>query len=441
MAGPSTNRLVDRDLQCSIQESGMTLPRHRANDKTATIDDLPTELFHNVLEHLECHDQDTLASCTLVCRDWLDISQQHLFSELHVLRSCDENFQCLIDWLEQHTAHAGYVRTLSLEARLVSVPPQFSLMPSLSLDTLSHLLHIIPNLQCLRLHQLKICPARSLPTPAPTPYPTPGQYSLKHMEYEKCLCELNRTFELLSWFHIDHLDYDPVFSDAEDPTVEPGDHKLDVHSLCVSPIAEDLLAAFRALQQFVRPNMLRSFRYPALGKCVSPLPVADFLRYAGQSLVDLDLCTTPEDDCLILPQLPSLQVFRYHTFVPLLAAPGAAMAEHQATFAPFRDVLLPRLPADLERLVLYVPYGDPSVVPGPDGTPLWGLERALTARFPGLRKLGFIFPDLPGDLAAATAAMGACFPALRDRGMLETSVRTWEMECREWDIYAYLHDC
>ena len=104
------------------------------------------------------------------------------------------------------------------------------------------------------------------------------------------------------------------------------------------------------------------------------------------------------------------------------------MAEHQASFAPFRDSVLPRLPADLERLVLYVPYGDTVVAPSPEATPLWGLERALQARFPGFRKLGFIFPDLPVDLAVATAAVGACFPTFRDRGMLETSVRSWEME-------------
>ncbi len=45
--------------------------------------------------------------------------------------------------------------------------------------------------------------------------------------------------------------------------------------------------------------------------------------------------TGAEDDYLVLPHLPSLQVFRHHTRVPLLCAPES-MNEHQADFASFR---------------------------------------------------------------------------------------------------------
>ncbi|KAM5533987.1 hypothetical protein V8D89_012307 [Ganoderma adspersum] len=433
MTEPS-NRLVALDLRYPVRE------RHRANDKTATIDDLPTELFHQVFEHLECHDHNTLASCTLVCRGWLDISQQHLFSELHVLRSCDETFRGLVDWLKEHATLAGYIRTLCLESRLVSAPPQASLMPSLPMDTLSHILNIVPNLQALRLHQLKIDPPSSLSATNPTPYSASGRHSLNHMEYDKCICEPSRTFELLSWFHIDHLDYDPLFNaDCDDATIQPGNCALNIHSMCVSPIIEDPLAAFRALQNFVRPNMLKSFRYSCAEPRESPPPVADFLRSTGQSIVDLHLCATAEDDYLLLPQLPSLQVFRYNTCVPLLCAPPS-LATHCAAFAPFRDFWIPHLPADLERLVLYLQYGD-LVAPGPDSSPLWGFDRTLLARFPRLQKLGLIFPELPFDLASAAAAAAVCFPLFYERGMLETSVRRWQLECREWNIYAYLHDC
>ena len=112
------------------------------------------------------------------------------------------------------------------------------------------------------------------------------------MEYDKCICESSRTFELLSWFHIDHLDYDPLFADCDDATIQPGTCALDIHSMCVSPIIEDPLAAFRALQNFVRPNMLKSFRYSCAEPRESPPPVADFLRSTGQCIVDLHLCAS-----------------------------------------------------------------------------------------------------------------------------------------------------
>ncbi|KAI1786743.1 hypothetical protein LXA43DRAFT_757701 [Ganoderma leucocontextum] len=435
-----STRYVEPDLRGSVvQESGTTLSTNGADDKTAGIGDLPAELFHNILDLLHCTDHGTLTSCTLVCHGWLDISRRHLFSELHVLRSCDETFQSLVDWIEQHAIHAGYIRTLSLESRLVSVPPQVSLMASLALDTLSRLLRILPNLQGLRLHQLKI----KSPTPSPTTSPTSdspsGRYSIGHMEYEKCLCELSRTFELLSWFHIDHLDFDPLFLDAKDATMQPGDYTLDVRSLCVSPLTEDPLVAFQALQQVVRPNMLRSFRYPSPGLCPTPLPVVDFLRDVGQRIVDLNLCPSAEDDYLVLPQLPSLQVFRYHTCVPFLCSP-AKLSDHEATFAPFKDSWILHLPADLEQLIIYLPYGEPVLPPGPNSTVLWELESALQARFRVLKKLSFIFPELPCDLASVAAAAAACFPTFHERGVLEVTVRNWELECREWNIYGYLHD-
>ena len=67
-----------------------------------TIRDLPPEIFHNVLDQLGCHDRDALPACTLVCRDWLDISREHLFSELHVPRGLDESFEDLVGFLETH---------------------------------------------------------------------------------------------------------------------------------------------------------------------------------------------------------------------------------------------------------------------------------------------------------------------------------------------------
>ena len=137
-----------------------------------------------------------------------------------------------------------------------------------------------------------------------------------------------------------------------------------------------------------------------------------------------------EDDYLLLPQLPSLQVFRYNASVPLLCAPSS-VPTHHAAFAPFRDFWIPHLPADLERLVLYLQYSDivqVDVAPSPDSTPFWGFDRTLLARFPRLKKLGLIFPELPCDLASAAAAAAVCFPLFHERGMLETSVRRWELE-------------
>ena len=44
--------------------------------KPLTVRDLPRELFRNILDHLGCDSEETLAACTLVCRDWLEVVRQ-----------------------------------------------------------------------------------------------------------------------------------------------------------------------------------------------------------------------------------------------------------------------------------------------------------------------------------------------------------------------------
>ncbi len=50
------------------------------------------------------------------------------------------------------------------------------------------------------------------------------------------------------------------------------------------------------------------------------------------------------------------------------------------------------------------------------------------ARFRRLKTFMLVFPDLPSDLATATAAGAVCFPAFHARGVLEVTVRRWELE-------------
>ena len=255
-----------------------------AQKETITIGDLPTELLHNILDHLGCEYHETLAACSLVCRHWLDISRQHLFQEIHVLRDCDETFEDLAKFLEVHKTIADCVRTLSLEARLFHIPPAESLMPSLSLDLLFRILQALPNIKGLRMRQIKIAPSSCHLAS------NHHRFNIEHIEYQKCLTDIKNTFELLSWFHIDHLDFDPLFTDSKDAEVNVGNHILDVRSLCVSPWTTDPLVTFQALQQVVPRDMLKTFRYPSLTVQPTPPPVVDFLRDVGQNIVDLNLC-------------------------------------------------------------------------------------------------------------------------------------------------------
>ncbi|EJF57934.1 hypothetical protein BD309DRAFT_974936 [Dichomitus squalens] len=402
---------------------------------TITIGDLPAELFHKVLEQLGCEDRETLAACSLVCRRWFDISRQHLFSDIHVPRDCDETFEDLATFVELHETTAGYVRTLNLEARLFHIPPVISLMPSLPLDLLFRILRALPNLTILRMRQIKIAPSD------PSDVSRLHRFNLEHMEYQKCLSEIGHTFELLSWFHIDHFDFDPLFSDSTETEIKAGDYALDVRSLCVSPWTTDPRLTFQVLQQVVPRYMLKSFRYPSLTILSTPIPVVDFLREVGQNIIDLNLCPSGQDDYLVLPQLPSLKVFRYHLEISLFCRP-ADLSLQRAVFASFKESWLPHLPMDLEQLIMYLTYPEveDGIVPAANTSALWGLESAL-ARFPRLKKLSLIFPELPCDMKTAISAAAVCFPTHYNRGVLEVDVRDFALECRDFDIYGYLREC
>ncbi|KAI0720674.1 hypothetical protein C8T65DRAFT_632387 [Cerioporus squamosus] len=395
-----------------------------------TIRDLPPEIFHNILNQLGCHDREAISVCTLVCRDWLEISREHLFSELHVPRGLDESFEDLANFLEGHPILAGYVRILSLEALLFSIPPNHGLMPLIDVGLICRLARAVPHIHELRLRQLNI-------TPSPVELDTTHKINVEHMEYEKSFTSIATTFSLLSAFHIEHLDFDPLFEDKEcaETEVFAGQKTLDVVSLCVNPFTAYPLLAFKALQQVVPPNMLKSFRFPSPLIHPVKLPVATFLADVGQNIVDLDPPTS-KDDYLVLPQLPSLQVFRYHPSVALLAPP-ADLPSQQALVAPFRDSWIPHLPSDLEELILYIKYSDTDaaadLTPGATTMPLWGVDASL-ARFRRLKKLTICFPDVPECVTLERALAAAA-------GILDVSLRVWALECREWDIYGYLRDC
>ena len=261
-----------------------------------TIRDLPPEIFHNILDQLGCHDRDALPACTLVCRDWLDISREHLFSELQIPRGLDESFEDLAEFLETHPILAGYVRVLSLEAMLFSIPPNHGLMPLIDVNLIYRLVRAVPHIHELRLRQLNI-------TPSPVELDTTHKIVVEHMEYEKSFASIATTFTLLSVFHIEHLDFDPLFEDEACTEVSVGNATLDVVSLCVNPFTPYALLAFKALQQVVPPNMLKSFRYPSPTIHPDKLPVATFLTDVGQAIVDLDLspCTCLHPDLLVTP--------------------------------------------------------------------------------------------------------------------------------------------
>ena len=413
---------------------------------------LPTELFHHILACLDCQDQDTLAACTLVCRDWLDISREHLFSELRILRGRDESFEDLADFLEQNPTVAGCVRILTLQARLISLLPQASLMPSLESDLLLRILRAVPHIRDLRLSHLNI-----LPPSSDSNTTSESHVYLEHMEYEGCWSDVTTPFTLLSHFRIEHLDFGPLFEAEEEQCAQielSSDCKLNVRSLCVDPRTAQPLVAFKVLKQAVPADMIQSFRYsaPSASMIPSGLPVADFLRSIGQNIVDLNLCPSKclynpydapplaispppvlvphvfagaEDDHLLLPDLPSLKVLRYHLAAPLLT-PAEQCEADRATLATFRDLWVPHLPVDLERLVLYIVHGAVREA-GPATMPLLGLEPAF-ARFTRLKKLEVIYPHIPCAMDVVVKNTAACFPAAHAKGILDVSVIQWDLE-------------
>ncbi|KAI0760211.1 hypothetical protein C8Q74DRAFT_209489 [Fomes fomentarius] len=389
-----------------------------------TIRDLPTELYDNIFDFLGCNDQQSLSQCTLVCRDWHEVSRAHLFSELDVPRGPDESFEDLADFLEAHSTIATHVRTLALEPRLIGITPQLSLMPTMPADLLCRLVRAVPHLHSLRLRQL-------ITLPPPREPRATGRIFVEHLEYE-CASKLDDALALLSLFRVDHLDFDPILEDGECEEGHWGS-TLDAVSLCCAPWSQQPVNVLNALKRAVPPDMLKTFRY---FESIEH-PVYAFLRELGRNIVDLNLTLMSTDDVLILPDLPDLRTFRCHFQISLHSDP-AKLAEHQAYVTTFRDAWLPNLPTDLEQLVLYIEYGH-ETPPCAQSMPLWGFEPAL-ARFPRLKKLTIYFPTIPGTLEGATTAVAACFPAAHARGILSISVGSWDLECRESDLYGYLRD-
>ena len=253
--------------------------------KPLTVRDLPTELFRNILDHLGCESEDTLAACTLVCRDWLDVSRQHLFNEIHVLRGADESFEDFADFLESHPVHAAYIHTLQLEARLFSIPYNVALMPTISIDLFMRIARALPGLQTVRLRQVHV---KHLGPSVPVVAPEQRQ-PLEHMEYEKCYSEVEVAFTLLSLFRINHLDLSPFFPEDGCSDIRPGEHKIQARSLCVTPDTPQPMTVFKALHQVVPPSMIISFRWPIYTLSDPQLPVVKFLQHVGQNLVDVNL--------------------------------------------------------------------------------------------------------------------------------------------------------
>ncbi|KAH9941632.1 uncharacterized protein BXZ73DRAFT_74844 [Epithele typhae] len=425
-----------------------------------TVRDLPTDLFRHILDHLGCDVHETLSACTLVCRDWLNVSRQHLFAELHVLRGADESFQDLVDFLDAHPVHAACVRTLQLEARLFSFPFNVPLMPTIDLDVFARISRALPGLQNVRMRQVRIAAPGGKPLP-PLPNPPPRR-RLDHMEYEKCYGEIAPTFEFLAHFQYDHLDFCPIFPDTNPATIRAGPHALLARSVCLIPVTPNPHVVVAAMRQVTPPETFMSFRWPTSQLSDPQVPVAALLQDIGQNLVDVHLGPSERDAHLALPHLPRLQTFRYSAGVSLLAPPSEMHAQRMQFASFFRD-FLPLLPADLQELVLYVQWSDdegvphprshshgPShgagaaraLVPGEATMPMWGADAPTMERLKWLKWLTLCMPAVPeGDVGRATAEAAKCFPKAHAHAAFRVSVVVWELECREHDIYDYLSDC
>ncbi|CAL1712076.1 unnamed protein product [Somion occarium] len=78
------------------------------------ISNLSQELIDMFIDHLH-DDEASLASCSLVCKDWMDASRHHLFRRLtFVDNRADKTFPSLFHFLEQSPHVARHVRQLRL---------------------------------------------------------------------------------------------------------------------------------------------------------------------------------------------------------------------------------------------------------------------------------------------------------------------------------------
>ncbi|TFK85972.1 hypothetical protein K466DRAFT_664110, partial [Polyporus arcularius HHB13444] len=107
---------------------------------------LPVELLDMVLENTE---PETQKLCSLVCREWLEVSRRHIFDAVAV-RS-DTSFDTFLQFLTTHPHISHHIRKMHLLGPEHNSPMSPNPFPSIHPLMLVDLATSAPNVFCIKL--------------------------------------------------------------------------------------------------------------------------------------------------------------------------------------------------------------------------------------------------------------------------------------------------
>lgn len=233
---------------------------------------LPLEVFAIVIDYLE-GDSQTLKSCTLVCRSWLQFSRPHLFRFMRIDLSNPESKLRTKRFADGSAIHCSYVQTLQIGVDSDNSTGCFPI----TYHRFSQMVRNLPHLRTLSLEEKAVCKFT-------LDDPTPSLLSIDKLvlwftsfEPKKSIQHLLAPLALFS--RINHLVIDSDDDGDEDPGTDvltdlrPASH-LQINSLSVFATSPCLLTLRKLLRPTLRTLTALHTRYCptdthyALGKLI-----------------------------------------------------------------------------------------------------------------------------------------------------------------------------
>ncbi|RPD55231.1 hypothetical protein L226DRAFT_539166 [Lentinus tigrinus ALCF2SS1-7] len=181
---PPSHHLQSRTAQPRIyeQEVPMSTPS------------LPYDVWDIVFEHSE-GDKRTLMHCSLVCETWASLSQRRLFTTLTYSRRSVGTPRLFAQFLASTPRIAAHVRSLTISKRGEDV----------TIDTLTSMIHLLPNLRVLHLRLLAIVDTYDVK--GPDSLPQGHTHRLTSFKWWDCAATDRALYTLLGCFSsITHLE-------------------------------------------------------------------------------------------------------------------------------------------------------------------------------------------------------------------------------------------
>ncbi|TBU44235.1 hypothetical protein BD309DRAFT_47739 [Dichomitus squalens] len=316
----------------------MQTRRARLGHATLSISAMPVEIFHQIFSYFifDRH-KETLSSCALVSKFWLQVARPHLFAMMQVERK--RCFSTFLRFIDLHPDLAGHIQELTFASaryrsrddadecccddheRPKDDPEAWPPPPRLDLGALTVVFPKLTKLKELMLQEITV----AIPKSAPSASPDANAYCARKLEVlvikDVTTCEhdngpvLPAVLDALSPSSIESLIFDrlgknprcdtPDHSEDPDVTLEANlldlwgtRPPLDVQHLSLSdPSWVGTAAHFRFYEQkMVQPGCLRSLET----RC-------DSWKITEQVFAFLHTCGSKHFECLQLDIIPLVE--------------------------------------------------------------------------------------------------------------------------------------